>query len=181
MSFYGNILNRIDRFISSVKTQNGKIEITQPNVELSLLGKNGIETGVDEAGGVVINGAGLAISLVEQTEPNNDGYVKYELKQGDSSKGTISVPLGYFPQTYEFADKQLTIQFSNGESNASFVINLADLVVSSDAIKFTLNYNGQITANIADGSIKMDHLTQDVKNELGGMSASVKNGYLVIT
>lgn len=180
MSFYGNILNRLDKFFSIIKVKDTTINATQENDAITLTGYNGvdIDISINETNKEVkIDGSALKITLSSENSDKTDGNsLIYTLKQGDNEIGDINIPLDLLLKESEivYEDDQgksgvflkLVFRTAEGTGETPVYIDVNELYnikgSTSTTIAVTVNDGQEITASINNKSITTNYLADNV-------------------
>ncbi len=184
MSFYGNILNRLEAFFSTIKVKGGgDIEAGEYGANaLNVEGTNGIILEAnDETKTLTIDGQNFITKIEEDASNTTDGYKIYKFYHGDNKNptGTINIPLDLilksskvetYSTEFKIGDTQyaagtylvLTFRTDEGTGQTDCYINVTELNELSGGqtatIEILIDKAQKITAELLDNSIETSHL-----------------------
>lgn len=152
MSFYGNILNRIDKAFSKIKVNGNDIEATHENDILSLNGKNGIELS-NEDKEIIIDGSAFITQIIEDTN-TKDNALKYDFYNNDKSIliGSINIPLDLILESAKLSEDgtKINLTFKTVEGKSQTVdIDVAKLY-DADEIKYLNDWVSALSSSVGE-------------------------------
>lgn len=176
MSFYGNILNRLDKYWNKIKVSDGSLDAPEDgNSELILTSSADLEITKTNENTINFSAGGLSDRLKIEVEKkeiiDTDGYLTYIIKQNDIEYN-INIPLDLILKSAQVVNITednksnygntvpgiyIQLIFRTEENTEQYVyINVAELnEIAGDATDtITIKVENQkITANVNDKSI----------------------------